>query len=182
MCVCCCQPIKLGFPENSWQHLVQIFKSNSSSKKSQTNHILINFFNKTQIFDYSQENMIISILCGTCSGSVVGCRVWQKDENMIILKCRCCTTWWMWIFLRRVTKIAWTIWEWTKSRRGRRNKTRLIIKMFSISAEEVSGPVLKLWKVSRMDMGAYMCIARNGVPPAVSKRIELGIDCESFDL
>ena len=62
------------------------------------------------------------------------------------------------------------------------NKTRLIIKMFSISAEEVSGPVLKLWKVSRMDMGAYMCIARNGVPPAVSKRIELGIDCESFDL
>ena len=28
-----------------------------------------------------------------------------------------------------------------------------------------------------MDMGAYMCIARNGVPPAVSKRIELGIDC-----
>jgi len=27
-----------------------------------------------------------------------------------------------------------------------------------------------------MDMGAYMCIAKNGVPPAVSKRIELGID------
>ena len=38
--------------------------------------------------------------------------------------------------------------------------------------------MLKLWKVSRMDMGAYMCIARNGVPPAVSKRIELGIDCK----
>ena len=46
-----------------------------------------------------------------------------------------------------------------------------------VAAEEVSGPILKLWKVSRMDMGAYMCIARNGVPPAVSKRIELGIDC-----
>ena len=42
----------------------------------------------------------------------------------------------------------------------------------------MSGPILKLWKVSRMDMGAYMCIARNGVPPAVSKRIELGIDCK----
>ena len=28
-------------------------------------------------------------------------------------------------------------------------------------------------------MGAYMCIARNGVPPAVSKRIELGIDCNA---
>ena len=29
-----------------------------------------------------------------------------------------------------------------------------------VSVEEVSGPILKLWKVSRMDMGAYMCIAR----------------------
>jgi hypothetical protein len=29
-----------------------------------------------------------------------------------------------------------------------------------------------------MDMGAYMCIAKNGVPPAVSKRIQLGIDCK----
>ena len=52
------------------------------------------------------------------------------------------------------------------------------LKTFSLlPAEEVTGSVLKLWKVSRMDMGAYMCIARNGVPPAVSKRIELGIDC-----
>ena len=24
----------------------------------------------------------------------------------------------------------------------------------------MTGPVLKLWKVSRMDMGAYMCIAK----------------------
>ena len=43
---------------------------------------------------------------------------------------------------------------------------------------EVSGSELRLWKVSRMDMGAYMCIAKNGVPPAVSKRIQLGIDCK----
>ena len=47
-----------------------------------------------------------------------------------------------------------------------------------VSEHEVLGPVLRLYKVSRMDMGAYMCIARNGVPPAVSKRIELGIDCK----
>ena len=31
---------------------------------------------------------------------------------------------------------------------------------FLLAAEEVQGPILKLWKVSRMDMGAYMCIAR----------------------
>ncbi len=51
--------------------------------------------------------------------------------------------------------------------------------MYSCCAgEEVGGPVLRLYKVSRMDMGAYMCIAKNGVPPAVSKRIQLGIDCK----
>ena len=32
------------------------------------------------------------------------------------------------------------------------------------TAEEVTGPVLRLWKVSRMDMGAYMCIAKVGLP------------------
>ena len=45
------------------------------------------------------------------------------------------------------------------------------------SVPSVEGPVLRLYRVSRLDMGAYMCIARNGVPPAVSKRIQLGIDC-----
>ena len=45
-------------------------------------------------------------------------------------------------------------------------------------APTVKGHTLNLYKVSRLDMGAYMCIASNGVPPAVSKRIQLGIDCK----
>ena len=48
------------------------------------------------------------------------------------------------------------------------------------SAPMVEGEVLRLYKVSRLDMGAYMCIASNGVPPAVSKRINLGIDCKLY--
>ena len=35
-----------------------------------------------------------------------------------------------------------------------------------------------MYRVSRLDMGVYMCIAKNGIPPAVSKTIRLGIDCE----
>jgi len=58
----------------------------------------------------------------------------------------------------------------------RREDARQIRIAKNTTAEEVTGPILRLWKVSRMDMGAYMCIAKNGVPPAVSKRIELGID------
>ena len=49
---------------------------------------------------------------------------------------------------------------------------------FNFTVPHVDGSVLKLYKVSRLDMGAYMCIASNGVPPAVSKRIQLGIDCK----
>jgi hypothetical protein len=54
------------------------------------------------------------------------------------------------------------------------------LEIFMVSAPMVEGPVLRLYKVSRLDMGAYMCIASNGIPPAVSKRIHLGIDCKSW--
>ncbi|KAL7732681.1 hypothetical protein ACLKA6_013600 [Drosophila palustris] len=38
------------------------------------------------------------------------------------------------------------------------------------------GDVLPLTKVSRNEMGAYLCIATNGVPPSVSKRIILDVE------
>uniref|UniRef100_A0A0P4W610 Ig-like domain-containing protein n=2 Tax=Scylla olivacea TaxID=85551 RepID=A0A0P4W610_SCYOL len=41
--------------------------------------------------------------------------------------------------------------------------------------KEAPGPLLHLSKVSRTDMGAYLCIASNGVPPSVSKRIDVVI-------
>ncbi|GBP86398.1 Lachesin [Eumeta japonica] len=37
------------------------------------------------------------------------------------------------------------------------------------------GEVLKLSKISRSEMGAYLCIAGNGVPPSVSKRIHISV-------
>ncbi|XP_047025839.1 lachesin-like isoform X2 [Helicoverpa zea] len=38
--------------------------------------------------------------------------------------------------------------------------------------------VLTLTKISRSDMGAYLCIASNGVPPTVSKRITIKVHYE----
>ncbi|XP_068916714.1 lachesin-like [Tenebrio molitor] len=38
------------------------------------------------------------------------------------------------------------------------------------------GEVLLLVKISRSEMGAYMCIASNGVPPTVSKRIMVNVN------
>ncbi|XP_060806479.1 lachesin [Amyelois transitella] len=35
--------------------------------------------------------------------------------------------------------------------------------------------VLTLTKISRSDMGAYLCIASNGVPPSISKRIQIKV-------
>ncbi|XP_011498154.1 PREDICTED: lachesin-like [Ceratosolen solmsi marchali] len=37
----------------------------------------------------------------------------------------------------------------------------------------IEGPELEITRVNRLHMGAYLCIASNGVPPTVSKRIVL---------
>ncbi|XP_053605781.1 lachesin-like isoform X1 [Plodia interpunctella] len=42
-----------------------------------------------------------------------------------------------------------------------------------LSVSVVDGEVLTITKVSRLHMGAYLCIASNGVPPSISKRIML---------
>jgi len=44
---------------------------------------------------------------------------------------------------------------------------------------EWEGDTLELTRISRLDMGGYMCIASNGVPPAVSKLIKISVDCKS---
>jgi hypothetical protein len=43
------------------------------------------------------------------------------------------------------------------------------------------GAELELLHVSRFDSGVYLCVATNGVPPAVSKRVRLYVDCESLN-
>ncbi|XP_054714660.1 lachesin-like [Uloborus diversus] len=44
------------------------------------------------------------------------------------------------------------------------------------TALRVEGEYLNISQVSREDMGAYLCIAANGVPPSVSKRIMLQVN------
>ncbi|XP_033176767.1 lachesin-like, partial [Bombus impatiens] len=43
------------------------------------------------------------------------------------------------------------------------------------SVNEYHGEELRLMKISRNEMGVYLCIAINGVPPAVSKRISINV-------
>uniref|UniRef100_A0A182TR57 Ig-like domain-containing protein n=1 Tax=Anopheles melas TaxID=34690 RepID=A0A182TR57_9DIPT len=47
-----------------------------------------------------------------------------------------------------------------------------------MKATIVEGEMLSLTKVTRSEMGAYMCIASNGVPPSVSKRLKLQVHCK----
>lgn len=49
---------------------------------------------------------------------------------------------------------------------------------FNVSVVEWEGETLEISRISRLDMGAYLCIASNGVPPSVSKRIKVSVDCE----
>ncbi|XP_041772611.1 lachesin isoform X2 [Anopheles merus] len=60
----------------------------------------------------------------------------------------------------------------------REDGTDIILKDAAGSKQIVPsyrGEVLKLTKISRSEMGSYLCIASNGVPPSVSKRISLSI-------
>ena len=45
-------------------------------------------------------------------------------------------------------------------------------------AIQLEGELLQLTSVSRTHSGAYLCIASNGVPPSVSKRVLLEVECE----
>lgn len=46
----------------------------------------------------------------------------------------------------------------------------------------VDGEVLHIVKISRLHMGAYLCIASNDVPPRVSQRISLRVQCEYTEI
>lgn len=58
---------------------------------------------------------------------------------------------------------------------------KLFIFIISFSfyiALNVEGETLYLTKVTRSEMGAYLCIVSNGVPPSVSKRMKLQVHCK----
>uniref|UniRef100_A0A2S2PQH1 Neurotrimin n=1 Tax=Schizaphis graminum TaxID=13262 RepID=A0A2S2PQH1_SCHGA len=46
----------------------------------------------------------------------------------------------------------------------------------TLNVSEWEEPTLELHRISRLDMGAYLCIATNSVPPSVSKRIKVSVD------
>lgn len=47
-----------------------------------------------------------------------------------------------------------------------------------LAVETFNGETLHLVKLDRRQMGSYLCIASNDVPPAVSKRITLHVNCK----
>lgn len=49
---------------------------------------------------------------------------------------------------------------------------------FLFSVPSVEGSNLVIPRVKRQHMGAYLCIASNGVPPSVSKRVTLIVHCK----
>ena len=55
----------------------------------------------------------------------------------------------------------------------------IIFLIFCITVEKVKGPDLRLSKVTRADMGPYLCIASNGIPSPVSKRIMVHVHCKN---
>lgn len=53
----------------------------------------------------------------------------------------------------------------------------LIYSLFSV-VDSHRGETLELAHVQRTDMGAYYCIASNGIPPTVSRRYHVEVHCK----
>lgn len=58
--------------------------------------------------------------------------------------------------------------------------TYVIFCLCSLPVPTLEGPSITIQRVNRLQMGAYLCIASNGVPPSVSKRILLIVHCEKL--
>ena len=70
---------------------------------------------------------------------------------------------------------------WQKVPKSSREKARIRLvdkNGKEIVQKRIHGQVLELPKVSRRDMGTYLCIAKNNVPPAVSKNFKLTVNCK----
>lgn len=48
--------------------------------------------------------------------------------------------------------------------------------------KHVDGEKLTMQQVMRTDMGGYYCIASNGIPPTVSKRFDVQVNCKLFSI
>lgn len=53
-----------------------------------------------------------------------------------------------------------------------------IYKFLSASASSIPGHTLNITKVNRVHMGAYQCIADNGIPPAANATYHVEVHCE----
>ncbi|KAK0170051.1 hypothetical protein PV328_010661 [Microctonus aethiopoides] len=64
----------------------------------------------------------------------------------------------------------------TPSIRWKRDDNEKIVINKTFEVMEWEGDTLEMVRISRLGMGAYLCIASNGVPPAVSKQIKVSVD------
>ena len=52
------------------------------------------------------------------------------------------------------------------------------IVLYYILVSAVEHPILPLPKISRLQMGDYLCVASNGVMPSASKKIRVSVQCK----
>lgn len=53
-----------------------------------------------------------------------------------------------------------------------------ILYKFLSAASSIPGHTLNITKVNRVHMGAYQCIADNGIPPAANATYHVEVHCE----
>ncbi|XP_043280070.1 lachesin-like isoform X2 [Venturia canescens] len=60
--------------------------------------------------------------------------------------------------------------------RWKRDDNAKIVINKTLEVTEWEGETLEMNRISRLEMGVYLCIASNGIPPAVMKQIKVSVD------
>lgn len=67
--------------------------------------------------------------------------------------------------------------ESKESKKMNDSRRTIFVSLSFLLVFSVKGPRLILKQANRHHMGAYLCIASNGVPPSISKRVMLVVNC-----
>ena len=54
----------------------------------------------------------------------------------------------------------------------------LFLLLYVVIIFHFQGPRLRLDKISRLNMGDYLCVASNGIPPSASNRFSIRVQCK----
>ena len=141
------------------------------------------FYKNYAALKHYDNNLIFAGSCSECcDSSNVHQHQWDWDEgggqcsSNIVLSCQGSVS--SWFLILKDCKYSWWSGEPKPVVTWRRADGESINLQHRGGQTMVQGPVLQLGDLRPRDAGVYMCVAKNGNPPAIVQNIKLNVMCK----